>query len=145
MDKYESLKLSNQLCFLVYRIDREINGHYRSFLRKLNLTYPQYLVMLVLWEEDKLPIGTICSRLKLDTGTISPLLRRLELLGFVYRERSELDGRSYHICLTEAGKKLREASVDIPEGMLGCMSLDLTEYEEVKVFLEDLLQKVEKK
>ncbi len=139
---YDLLKLSNQLCFLVYRIDREINAHYRPFLKELNLTYPQYLVMLVLWEEDGLPIGAICSKLKLDTGTISPLLRRLEMLGMIFRIRSKVDERSYSIHLTDEGKALRERAVEIPENMLSCMNMDFDNYTEVKATLEMLLEQI---
>mgnify|MGYP006395178641 FL=1 len=98
---YEELLLSNQLCFLVYRLDREINARYRPLLAELGLTYPQYLVMLVLWEEDNLSISAVCERLKLDTGTISPLIKRLEGLKLVKRKRSKEDERSVRVMLPQ--------------------------------------------
>lgn len=111
---YEELLLSNQLCFLVYRLDREINARYRPLLAELGLTYPQYLVMLVLWEEDNLSISAVCERLKLDTGTISPLIKRLEGLKLVKRKRSKEDERSVRVKLTQTGSELREKARPIP-------------------------------
>lgn len=138
------LKLSNQICFLVYRIDREINAHYRPFLKELGLTYPQYLVMLVLWEQDGLPIGNICTQLKLDTGTISPLLRRLEKLGHIQRQRSKTDERSYHIYLTPQGTALKAKARNVPQRMLDSMCMTFDGYTNAKGDLENLLQQVQR-
>lgn len=138
------LKLSNQICFLVYRIDREINAHYRPFLKELGLTYPQYLVMLVLWEKDGLPIGSICTQLKLDTGTMSPLLRRLEKLGYIQRERSKTDERSYYIRLTPQGHALKEKALSVPQRMLNSMCMTFDSYTTAKADLEQLLEQVKR-
>lgn len=140
---YEELLLSNQLCFLVYRLDREINARYRPLLAELGLTYPQYLVMLVLWEEDNLSISAVCERLKLDTGTISPLIKRLEGLKLVKRKRSKEDERSVRVKLTQTGSELREKARPIPAKLGSCVSLTLEEYQEFKATLENMLTKMD--
>ncbi|MDO4715768.1 MAG: MarR family transcriptional regulator [Bacteroidales bacterium] len=143
-DHTDLLKLSNQICFLVYRIDREFNAHYRPFLKTLGLTYPQYLVMLVLWEEDGIPIGSICTRLKLDTGTISPLLRRLEKLGHIRRQHSTIDERSYLIHLTPQGRELKARATSVPHCLLDSMCMTFDDYLSARHDLERLLQRVER-
>ncbi|WP_321333376.1 MarR family transcriptional regulator [uncultured Bacteroides sp.] len=141
--KYEELLLSNQLCFLVYRLEKEINARYRPLLGELGLTYPQYLVMLVLWEQDNLPINSICERLKLDTGTISPLLKRLETAKLISRKRSKEDERSVFVKLTKEGNELCETAKFIPEKLESCISLTMEEYFAFKKMLEDLLNRMD--
>ena len=102
------LRLDNQLCFLFHRISRELNAAYRPLLADLGLTYPQYLVMLVLWESDGLGVGEIGDRLALDSGTLSPLIRRMEKGGLVTRERAADDERRVTVHLTEAGRALEQ-------------------------------------
>ena len=115
---HEQLKLGNQLCFRLYTITRLITQAYRPLLEPLDLTYPQYLVMMVLWEQDNLTVGDICHRLMLDTNTLTPMLQRMEREGLVVRTHGIADGRQTLVSLTKKGKHLEEQAKDIPE----CMS-----------------------
>ena len=115
---YDQLKLGNQLCFRLYTLTRLITQSYRPLLGPLGLTYPQYLVMLVLWEQDNLTVSEICHRLMLDTNTLTPLLQRMEKEGFVVRTHGIVDGRQTLVSLTKKGKQLEEKAKDVPE----CMS-----------------------
>ncbi|HUX50795.1 MAG TPA: MarR family transcriptional regulator [Spirochaetia bacterium] len=126
------LLLSNQICFLAYRLDREINARYRPLLADLGLTYPQYLVMLVLWERDGRTVGELCDTLGLDTGTISPLLKRLEAARLLVRRRSNVDERTVNVALSEAGAALAERARRIP-GALGA-GLGLTSQESAELY-----------
>jgi len=110
----EHLKLKNQLCFPIYAASRLITRSYQPYLDKIGLTYPQYLVMLVLWEEDNLPVTEISSRLILNTNTVTPLLQRLEKLGLITRDKSDNDIRKVIINLTEKGRALAEEAENIP-------------------------------
>ena len=109
-----SLLIDDQLCFALYTASRAMTGRYRGLLDDLNLTYPQYLVMLVLWEEGTITVNQLGQRLLLDSGTLSPLLKRLESAGFVTRRRRVEDERSVEIGLTEAGVRLREEAESVP-------------------------------
>jgi MarR family transcriptional regulator, organic hydroperoxide resistance regulator len=109
-----SLLIDDQLCFALYTASRAMTGRYRGLLDDLNLTYPQYLVMLVLWEEGTITVNQLGRRLLLDSGTLSPLLKRLESAGFVTRRRRVEDERSVEIGLTEAGVRLRDTAESVP-------------------------------
>jgi MarR family transcriptional regulator, organic hydroperoxide resistance regulator len=111
------LRLDNQICFSLHAASRAFNGVYRDALKDLNLTYPQYLVMLVLWEEDGPMVSELGERLYLDSGTLTPLLKRLEAAGLIARVRDTQDERRVHITLTAAGRKLRARAQKIP----GCV------------------------
>lgn len=108
------LKLDHQLCFPIYAAANAITRAYRPLLEGLGLTYPQYLVMLVLWEQDGVGLNDIGARLHLDSGTLTPLLKRLESQGFVKRRRSEEDERRIVVELTPAGRKLEQAAAKVP-------------------------------
>ncbi|CAM5275704.1 hypothetical protein SALBM311S_04428 [Streptomyces alboniger] len=110
------LRLDSQICFSLHAASRAFNGVYRVLLKDLGLTYPQYLVMLVLWEQGELPVKKLGEHLRLDSGTLSPLLKRLETAGLVRRERSARDERSVEVRLTEEGAALRERAVRVPPG-----------------------------
>jgi DNA-binding MarR family transcriptional regulator len=114
----QSLELDQQLCFALYSTMLGLNKVYRALLKNLGLTYPQYLVMLVLWERNDLMVSEIGERLFLDSPTLTPLLKRLEVAGFVARNRSGVDERQVIVSLTSAGKRLRERAVAIP----GCVA-----------------------
>ena len=123
IDADETLKLDNQLCFALYALSRKMTSLYRPLLKELNITYPQYLVLMVLWEEAaEKPAGVaikhLCERLFLDTGTLTPLLKRLETNGFVSRQRSVNDEREVLIALTSEGVALKEKAAAIPMQML---------------------------
>jgi DNA-binding MarR family transcriptional regulator len=136
------LRLDNQLCFLFHRISRELNAAYRPLLADLGLTYPQYLVMLVLWERDGLGVGELGDRLDLDSGTLSPLLRRLEHAGLVRRERATSDERRVTIRLTDRGRDLQERAAGIPEAIAGHVVDDEAGYEAMKAQLNDLADRI---
>jgi DNA-binding MarR family transcriptional regulator len=116
----EPLALSNQLCFAFYSVTHAFNRAYRRFLDPLGLTYPQYVVLLVLWERDDLAVKEIGERLFLDSGTLTPLLKRLESAGLIRRQRDQKDERQVRIVLTDAGRALKERAKDIPLDV-GCM------------------------
>ncbi|AGH37434.1 Transcriptional regulator, MarR [Bibersteinia trehalosi USDA-ARS-USMARC-188] len=120
---YEQLKLSNQLCFPLYAVSKEITRCYTPFLDKLDLTYPQYLAMLVLWENDAISVNQIGARLYLDSGTLTPLLKRLQAKGLVERTRSQTDERSVIIRLTEQGKALEAQAAQVPAQMANMLNL----------------------
>jgi len=141
---HESLLLENQLCFLVYRLNRSIGDAYRPLLEGLGLTYPQYLVMLALWERKILSIGELCRLLDLDTGTVSPLIKRMEALGLVRRERRPDDERSVSVALTEKGAELEARAVSIPEKMGSCLLERESEYAPLKATLKTLVDRVER-
>jgi DNA-binding MarR family transcriptional regulator len=121
----EALKLSNQLCFAVYAAAHALNKTYKPLLEPLDLTYPQYLVMLVLWEGDGLTVKEIGERLFLDSGTLTPLLKRLEAGGRVRRTRDSVDERQVRITLTEAGRALRDTAAAVPPMLLCATGLDV--------------------
>jgi len=106
MSQFENLKLDNQLCFALYSATNSITRLYRSLLDEYNLTYPQYLVLLVLWEKDGIAIKEVMKRLKLDSGTLSPIIKRLQIAGLINKVRSEQDERIVRLYLTEKSKNL---------------------------------------
>ena len=117
------LQLDNQLCFAVYSAGHAFNRVYKPLLERLKLTYPQYLAMLVLWEQDNVPVKDIGERLFLDSGTLTPLLKRLEAAGLIKRTRSIEDERQMLIALTAQGQALREKAKAVPQGILAAFSL----------------------
>ncbi|HEV2676931.1 MAG TPA: MarR family transcriptional regulator [Aliidongia sp.] len=117
--------LSNQLCFAVYAAAHAFNKTYKSLLEPLDLTYPQYLVMLVLWEGDDLTVKELGERLFLDSGTLTPLLKRLETAGRVRRMRDPSDERQVRITLTDAGRALRDKAAAVPPALLCATGLDV--------------------
>ena len=137
-DRYAGLRLGNQLCFPLYAASREIIRHYRPHLEALDLTYTQYITMMVLWEEGELSVKQLGKRLYLDSGTLTPLLKSLQAKGYVTRKRSEADERVLMVRLTEAGLALREKAVAVPEGMRACVALS----EEEAALLYKLLYKL---
>ena len=114
---HEQLKLGNQLCFRLYTVTRLITQAYRPLLEPLGLTYPQYLVMMVLWEQDNQTVGDIGRRLMLDTNTLTPMLQRMEREGLLVRTHGIADGRQTLVSLTKKGIHLEEHAKDIPECM----------------------------
>ena len=112
---YEKLKLDNQLCFRLYTAARLTIGAYHPYLDPLGLTYPQYLVLLVLWEKDKQPVNDIARRLMLETNTVTPLLQRMEKAGLIVRKKGKEDSRQRIVSLTKKGIEMREQAKHIPE------------------------------
>ena len=140
-DYREVMKLSNQLCFPLYAAARKVTALYTPFLTELNLTYTQYLVLLVLWEQDGIPVSEICRRLHLDNGTVSPLLKKLEKEGLLEKSRSPEDERVVLITLTDTGRALQERAKEIPGKVGSCVRLTpgkaLTLYQLLYELLEE--------
>jgi Transcriptional regulators len=144
-ENYPELKLENQICFRVYRLNRAITNHYRPFLNELDLTYPQYLVMMALWEKDGIPVNSLSEILKLDTGTLSPLLKRLEATGYIQRKRSKEDERTVIIKLTKVGAELQKKALEVPHEMAHCLDLSEEEYLSLRKTLDSLILKAEQR
>ena len=138
--KDEAMKLSNQLCFPLYAAARTVTGLYTPWLKPLGLTYTQYIVMLVLWEKDGVSISEIGERLMLDNGTLSPLLKKLEKLGYIERRRCREDDRVVEISLTEEGAALKEKAKEIPYQMAGCFDMPDEKAEQLYELLYELLE-----
>ena len=134
----DPLKLENQLCFPLYACSRQVVKKYHPFLEDLDLTYTQYIAMMVLWEEKQISVKELGRRLYLDSGTLTPLLKSLEKKGFVRRQRSREDERVLITELTEKGAALRERALEVPGKMAGCLSLKPEE----AAALYDLLYKL---
>jgi DNA-binding MarR family transcriptional regulator len=126
------LLLGNQLCFAIYSTAHAFNRVYKPLLKRLGLTYPQYLVMLVLWERDDLPVKDIGERLFLDSGTLTPLLKRLEAAELIKRTRGTEDERQVLIALTSRGQALREKARAVPHAILAASACSLTELSGMK-------------
>ena len=120
-DPYKALLLDNQLCFPLYVCGKEIVNRYTPYLAKLDLTYTQYITMMVMWEEKEVSSRRLKERLFLDSGTLTPVLRRLADKGYIVKERSKADGRDLLITLTDAGERLKEEAVHVPEQVGMCI------------------------
>lgn len=138
MDKFESLKLSNQVCFPLYAASREVIKLYKPFLDEYNLTYTQYITMLVLWEDGKITIKELCKKLYLDSGTITPVIKKLEAMGLLVKYRDKSDERIVNAELTDKGRELKEEIVKVPEQV----SCKVNGSMEDLLILKNLLEKV---
>ncbi len=125
--KYDCLKLDNQLCFPLYAASRKIVKTYTPFLKPLGLTYTQYITLMVMWEEKEVKIKDLGEKLFLDTGTLTPLLKKMEEAGLLTRKRSKEDERVVNVTITDKGMALREKCVDIPKQVGGCVKMDKKE------------------
>ena len=137
-----SVALDDQLCFALYAASRAVTARYRPMLDKLGLTYPQYLVMMLLWETDHQTVGQLGARLALDSGTLSPLLKRLTAAGLVTRHRRVEDERSVSIALTDAGRALEDKALAVSEEMAGAIGFDRAEVDELMQRLRLLTDRV---
>ena len=126
-DKYDSLKLANQLCFPLYACSKEIIRKYKPFLDEIDLTYTQYITMMVMWEKKSVNVKTLGECLYLDSGTLTPVLKKLESKGYITRERSEKDERNLVVSITDSGMKLRDKAVEIPSRIGSCVRLTAEE------------------
>ena len=138
--KYEALKLENQLCFPLYACSRETIKLYKPYLDELDLTYTQYIAMMVLWEKETVTVKELGEALYLDSGTLTPLLKKMEAKGLITRRRSEQDERSLIVRLTDEGMALRERAVDIPRQVASCVQLEPEEAKELYRILYKLLK-----
>lgn len=138
--KYDVLKLKYQLCFPLYASAKEVVRRYRPYLDELNLTYTQYITMMVLWEERKLSVKALGEKLYLDSGTLTPVLKSLEAKGYVERSRSEQDERVLIVKITEDGDSLKEKAVNIPQKIASCVNLNAEEAIQLHSLLQKILQ-----
>ena len=141
--KKDPLRLENQLCFPLYACARETIKLYKPYLDELDLTYTQYIAMMVLWEKKSVTVKELGAVLHLDSGTLTPLLKKMEAKGLLTRRRSTEDERSLIVSLTEQGEALRERAVDIPAKMSKCVNLEPEEARELYRLLYKLLQQAE--
>ena len=141
-DPDSMLQLDNQLCFALYSASLAMTKLYKPMLEELGLTYPQYLVMLVLWERDGLTVSQLGERLSLDSGTLTPLLKRLEAAGHVSRIRDVADERRVHVALTAAGRRLKQRAQKIPGCVMEATQCSLTEVIRLTRELRDLRGKL---
>lgn len=135
------LKLKSQVCFPLYTLSREIINRYRPFLDELDITYPQYLVLLVLWESEPQTVNQIGDKLYLDSGTLTPLLKRLEVKGFVKRRRKTSDERVVEITLTDVGRSLKDSAELIPQKVVDVMGVTTDELMALKEIVLKILSK----
>ena len=143
MEKYDCLKLENQLCFPLYVCAKEVVRNYKPFLDEIDLTYTQYIVMMVMWEHKEVSVKELGKKLFLDSGTLTPLLKNLEKKGLVTRERSKTDERFLVVSITDEGMKLREKAVEIPAKVGGCICLEEQEAMQLYVIVRKLLGQFE--
>lgn len=138
-DKYSCIRLDNQLCFPLYACAKEVTRQYRKPLKDLDLTYTQYIVMMVFWEHGGMTEGELGKRVHLDSGTLAPLLKRLEKQGLVERKRPETNENRLYISLTKKGEALKEKALQVPCAMEGCLNLSQGEMQQLKSLLDKAL------
>ncbi len=143
MENIESLQLKNQVCFPLYALSKEITKLYRPMLEELDMTYPQYLVMMVLWEKDGLTVSEVGEKLLLDSGTLTPLLKRLENKSFIDRKRKKEDERVVELFLTKEGRNLQQKACNIPNEMIQKIDIKTEDLVQLKNLLETILNKIQ--
>ena len=141
-DKYEALKLKNQLCFPLYACSKEIVKAYKPYLDEIDLTYTQYITMMVMWEHKELRVKDVGKYLYLDSGTLTPLLKRLEEKGYIKRQRSAEDERDLIVTITESGEALKERAVKVPEKLGACVDLDAEKAQALYSILYEIIGKL---
>ena len=144
-NRYDCIRLENQLCFPLYACAKEVVRRYREPLEKLGLTYTQYVVMMVFWEFGGMTEGELGKRVHLDSGTLAPLLKRLEKQGLVRRIRPGTNERKLFVELTEAGAALRDEAVRVPSAMKGCLHLPVEDLLQLKTILDKALACLEER
>ena len=140
MSKYDILKLENQMCFPLYAISREIIKLYKPYLDQLNLTYTQYIAMLVMWEEEKIVFKELGKKLHLDSGTLTPVLKKLESMGLIIKYRSKEDDRVVIVELTETGRKLKDEAITLPERLFCKFKISEEDAVQFKYYLDKILK-----
>lgn len=138
-NKYDALKLENQLCFPLYVCSKEIVKRYKPFLDEIDLTYTQYITMMVMWEKKEINVKELGKCLFLDSGTLTPVLKKLEQKSYITRKRSDLDERVLNVTITEEGEKLKEKALEIPAKISQCTSLEPEEAMQLYRILNKLL------
>jgi len=132
---YEQLKLENQLCFPFYAVSRLITRAYQEDLDKLCITYPQYLVLMILWENDKVSVNDVADKLILNTNTVTPLLKRMEVMGLLTRQQSQTDQRKVIVSLTESGKELQHKAAAVPLNLMRKLNIELDENQQAEFLI----------
>ena len=145
MSRYDALKLDNQVCFPLYACSKELVRQYGPYLKELNLTYTQYIVMMVLWENETVSSRDLADCLHLDYGTLTPVLKRLDQAGYIIRSRAAEDERLLTISLTDEGKALKKRAVKVPSCIAGCMGLTEEEFRTLYVLTYKALNNMEEK
>lgn len=138
--KFDVLKLENQLCFPLYVCSKEIVKKYKPFLDEIGLTYTQYITMMAMWEHEELSVKELGKYLFLDSGTLTPVLKTLEKKGLLFRKRSSEDERVLVVTLSESGKELKERAVEVPFKMQGCISIDEKDAAELYRILHKMME-----
>ena len=141
-NKFDALKLENQLCFPLYVCSKEIVKRYKPFLDEIGLTYTQYITMMAMWEHEELSVKKLGELLFLDSGTLTPVLKTLEKKGFLLRKRSTQDERILLVTLTKNGKNLKDKAVEIPLKMQGCLSINEKDAKELYRILHSLMDNI---
>ncbi len=144
-EDYDVLKLKNQVCFPLYACSKELVRQYGPYLKDLNLTYTQYIVMMVLWEKEAVSSRELAGYLHLDYGTLTPVLKRLDQAGYLTRERSPEDERLLTLTLTEKGRDLKKDAVKIPYAIAECMGLTAEEYDALYTLTYKALKNMEER
>ena len=143
-DKYDALKLNNQVCFPLYACSKELVSRYGPYLKKLGLTYTQYIVMMVMWEKETVSSRELAESLHLDYGTLTPVLKRLESSGYLNRNRDPRDERLLLLTITEEGKALKDEAVKIPPCIAACMGLEAEEFTQLYTLTYKALANMER-
>ena len=143
--KYDALRLKNQVCFPLYACSKELIRQYTPYLKKLNLTYTQYIVMMVLWEQKTVSSKVLAECVHLDYGTLTPVLKKLEYAGYLTRERAAEDERLLTITLTKAGNALKNDALSIPPAIADCMGLTPEEFQTLYTLTYKALKHMESK
>ena len=138
-NKYNALKLENQLCFPLYACSKEVVKRYKPFLDKLDLTYTQYITMMVMWDKKSINVKELGEYLYLDSGTLTPLLKKLEAKGYIKRQRSKNDERNLIVTITEKGEKLKDDAIEVPAQMEQCVNISNEEAAQLYKLLYKLL------
>ncbi|MCR4590952.1 MAG: MarR family transcriptional regulator [Lachnospiraceae bacterium] len=145
MDKYDCLKIENQLCFPLYACAKEMVRKYTPLLNELDLTYTQYITMMILWEKKKTNVKELGEKLFLDSGTLTPLLKKLESKNYIERKRSKTDERNLIVSITKEGMALRDKALSVPSEMGKCVCLPENEAKELYELLYKVLDHLSKR
>ncbi len=141
-EEYDALKLENQLCFPLYACSKEIIRAYKPFLDEIDLTYTQYITMMVLWEKKEMNVKTLGENLYLDAGTLTPVLKKLEAKGLLKRTRSKADERNLLVSITKEGEALKEKAKDVPSKIGNCVKLQADDAKELYRLLHMIIDNV---
>ncbi|MGV4413317.1 MarR family winged helix-turn-helix transcriptional regulator [Chryseobacterium sp. T1] len=140
-EEQDSLNIKNQVCFPIYALSKKVVNHYRAILDPLDITYPQYLVLLILWDKGEQTVGQLGESLFLDSGTLTPLLKRMEQKNILTRERSAQDERVVKLKLTQYGIDMKDQAKEIPQKLMQSMGFSLEELSELKSVITNFLNK----